>query len=353
MSALNKISIAVLVLAFLALGGRALLIKIEPGSVGIVNREWTTGFADEDFAPGYHLDIGPLHTWTVFDTTVQTLHMKQRLASDEEGTTPLMVRSVDGASVTMDLSIKYRIADGAAWQVMRDAGAGQTIRSGYQKLAEDRSIRVLQKSLGSITTEQYYNPETRADVQRVMLEDLRMALEELHLDLVAILIRDIRFQEAFEEGIKNKALAQEGRLLNQAETLAADYRGRTARIERETEVKVLVINEERGKQLATMTAENDRKVAAIRADFEKQVTELRSDADLYAARRAAEGTFLLKEAEAKGQALKRSALSSTGGTVLVALEMASNLNLGSMLISTQQMNPLDINAILKNLGVKQ
>jgi regulator of protease activity HflC (stomatin/prohibitin superfamily) len=349
MSAINKISIAVLVLAFLSLGGRGLLIKIEPGSVGIVNREWTTGFADEDFAPGYHLDIGPLHTWTVFDTTVQTLHMRQRPGPGEE--MPLMVRSVDGASVTMDLSIKYRISEGAAWQVMKIAGAGQAYNSGYKVLARDRSIRVLQKSLGSITTEQFYDPAGRAEAQRIMERDLTVSLAELHLDLVAILIRDIRFQEAFEEGIKNKALAQEGRLLNQAETLAADYRGRTAKIERETLVKVLVIDEERSKQLATMTAENDRMVAVIRADFEKRVTELRSDADLYAARRAAEGTFLLKEAEAKGQALKRSALSSAGGTVLVALEIATNLNLGSMLISTQQMNPLDINGILESLGV--
>ena len=45
------------------------------------------------------------------------------------------------------------------------------------------------------------------------------------------------------------------------------------------------------------------------------------------------------------------AASPAGDTVLVALEMATNLNLGSMLISTQQMNPLEIESILKSLGV--
>lgn len=352
MKHMNKISIVVLVLGLLVLAGRGMLIKIEPGSIGVVNREWTSGFEDQDYAPGYHMDVGPLHTWTVFDTTVQTLHMKQRLSAGEEGTSPLEVKSVDGATVNMDLSIKYRIKQGSAWQVMKRAGPGQTLRAGYKSLARDSFVEELRKSLGSTSTEQFYDPDSRANVQRVMEQSLGAALDELHLELIAILIRDIRFQEAFELGIKNKALAQEQSLLNTAETAAADFRGRTARIVRETEAKVVIIDEEREKQLATMTAQNDRLVQAIRADFEKKVTETRSDADLYAAQQAAAGNLLVKEAEAAGQALKRAAVSSSGGEALVALEVATNLNLGSMVISTQQMNPLDIQAILTSLGIK-
>lgn len=351
MSTLNKVSVGVLVLALLAIGARMMLIKIEPGNVGVVNREWTGGFDEEDFGPGYHLDMGPLHTWTVFDTTVQTLHMIERLDANQEGTTPLVVKSKDGANVTMELSIKYRIAPGSAWRVMKDAGPQQSIDFGYKRLALNRSTRVLQERLGSITTEQFYSPAGRANVQAAMEQDLGDELSELHLELIGLLIRDIQFDETFEDGIKQKALAQEKQNLNIAETLAAEFRGRTDRIKRETEAKVVIIDEERDKELATMTAENDRKVAAIRADFEKRVTEIRSDADLYAARKAADGTLLLKEAEAKGQALKREAVSSAGGAVLVALEMATNLNLGSMLISTQQMNPLDVDSILQSLGV--
>ena len=350
---MNRISIVVLVLALLVLGARAMLIKIEPGTVGIVNREWTSGFANEDFGPGYHWNIGPLHTWTRFDTTVQTLHMIQDRARNQEGTRPLEVKSRDGATVTMELSIKYRIRKGSAWEVMADAGPVQNIDVGYKRLALNRSIRVLQESLGSMETEDFYSPSGRASVQARMRQDLGEELGELHLELIGLLIRDIQFDSAFEDGIKDKALAQERQNLNIAETLAADFLGRTNKVRRETEAKVVVINEERDKQLTTMTAENDRKVAAIRADFEKRVTEIRADADLYAARKTAEGTLLIKEAEAAGQDLKRRAVSSAGGTVLVALEMATNLNLGSMLISTQQMNPLDIEGILESLGIKR
>lgn len=342
----------VLVLALLVLGARAMLIKIEPGSVGTVNREWTSGFADEDFGPGYHWNIGPFHTWTVFDTTVQTLHMIADRTPNQEGTRPLEVKSKDGATVTMELSIKYQIAKGAAWQVMKDLGPSQAIDVGYKRLALTRSIRVLQESLGSMDTEDFYSPSGRASVQRRMEEALGMQFEELHLDLIGLLIRDIQFDATFEDGIKDKALAQERQNLNIAETLAADFLGRTAKVRRQTEANVVIIDEERDKQLATMTAENDRRVAAIRADFEKRVIEIRSDADLYAAKKAAEGILLIKKAEAEGQALRRQAVASAGGEVLVALEMATNLNLDTMVISTQQMNPLDINEILRSLGIK-
>ena len=352
MKATNIISIVVLALVLLVLGARGMLIKIEPGSVGTVNREWTSGFADEDFGPGYHWNIGPLHTWTVFDITVQTLHMIADRTIFQEGTRPLEVKSKDGATVTMELSIKYRIAKGSAWQVMKDLGPGQSIDVGYKRQALTRSIRVLQESLGSMDTEDFYSPTGRASAQRNMEEALGVQFEDLHLDLIGLLIRDIQFDSAFELGIKQKALAQERQNLNIAETLAADFLGRTAKVRRETEANVVIIDEERDKQLATMTAENDRRVAAIRADFEKRVIEIRADADLYAAKKAADGIVLIRKAEADGQVLKRQAVSSSGGEVLVALEMATNLNLDTMVISTQQMNPLDIQEILRSLGIK-
>ena len=71
-----------------------------------------------------------------------------------------------------------------------------------------------------------------------------------------------------------------------------------------------------------------------------------------AAVKKADGTRLIKAAEAEEQALRRAAVASPGGANLVALEMARNLNLGDMMVSTQLINPLDVNQIIKSLGAK-
>lgn len=351
MRLLNAASILVFVAVALGVMARMAVIKIRPGHVGVVNQEWTGGFVEQDFGPGYHLDLGPFHTWTVFDTTVQTLHMK-RLQPGEEGTAPLQVKSADGATVTMDVSIKYRIRDGSVWRVMKQQGPGQTLASGYKAKVRDRALDVLVKSLGSLNTEDFYRPDKRAALNETMEKSLEAELSNLHVDLIAILIRDLHFQESFEANIKKKALAEEEIRLNQAQELAEAAKGRTRKITEETIGKVGVIQQEKEKELATMKAENDRKIAAIRADFEKKVTEVKSDADLYAAGKEAEGIRLLKEAEADGQKLKREALAAAGGRVYVALELVRNLELGDMLVSTQLIDPLDIDAMMRRLGAR-
>ena len=70
MNKLRYISVAIIVVAGLALTVRFMLIKIEPGQIGILNAEWTTGLVEEDYGPGYHWNIGPLHTWTILDGRV-------------------------------------------------------------------------------------------------------------------------------------------------------------------------------------------------------------------------------------------------------------------------------------------
>jgi len=351
MKLLNRISLVVLFLSFLVVLGRCSVIRVPPGSVGVVNREWTSGFEEKDYPPGYHLDLGPFHNWTVFDTTVQTLHMNDERDADEEGTRSVEGKSADGATVNIDVSIKYRISPGSAWQVMKTVGSNQTMAGGYKKLVQDRSNKVLFDAIGDIRTKEFYDPAKREAVQQAMETALKAELEKIHVELIAVLLRDVGFQFSLEEQIKVQALAAQAEELNKAQTQAADFRGRTSKIEKQTEAEVLVIDQEREKRLTTMKAENDRKVAAITADFQKKVVEIRSDADLYSAQKEADGVRLLKEAEAAGQTLKSQAVGAAGGDALVALQMATNLNLGDMTISTQAVNPLDVAEILRMLGM--
>lgn len=352
MRALRIVSIALVALAALALCLRFVVIKIAPGEAGVVNAEWTGGLVERDFGPGYHWSVGPFHTWTVFDTTVQTLHMhreSERAALNDDAMveTALSVKSSDGASITLDVTLKYRIKPGKVLDLFKLHGSEARYREVVRNIARD----VLRLSLGELRAESFYDPKVRRDVAAKMETDLGAQLDRQYVELIGILIRDLEFEPSFEERIKRKTLASEEQALNVAQTLAAEMAGRTAKIEAETEAKVVVIHQEKEKTLRAMKADNDKAIAEITAIYKKQVQELQSDADVYAALKQAEGIVLLRGAEAKGQALRREAVASAGGAVLVALEIARNLRLGELAVSTQATDPLDIEAMMQKLGV--
>ncbi len=344
-------------LAFLLIGmtilGLALLsltIKIRPGEIGICNAQWTSGLIQKDFGPGFHWDIGPFHTWNVFDTTVQTLHMNRVREHDEEGESdpPLVVNSSDGARVTLDVTIKYEIKKDSVWKVLAQFGAADR----YKQTVRNEAKRILTNQLGSLNTEEFYDPLVRHRVADQMQKELKTQLDPIHVDLVAILIRALEFDKEFEQRIKDKVLAQQDRELNIAKTKATEAKGRTQKIEADTEAAVQVINQERDKKVTELRAENEKQIAQQRALYKKIVTETKAKADLFAAELDAKSTRLRREAEAEGQKLRREALATAGGSTYVALELARNLNLGSLSVSTQLIDPLDIDAMLKRLGAR-
>ena len=82
------------------------------------------------------------------------------------------------------------------------------------------------------------------------------------------------------------------------------------------------------------------------------LTEAESTAELYGSQKEAQGILLLKDAEAQGEALRRQALSGEGGRFLVALETVKSIKLGEIAVSTQLVNPLDLEQMMEMLGAK-
>ncbi len=349
MRTLRMLGILVLAAAVAALLLRALVIKIEPGQTGVVNAEWTVGLVHQDFGPGYHWDVGPLHTWTVWDTTVQTMHMV-RSAQQGHGDVhaALTVKSKEGGDVALDVTVKYEIEPGKAWMVQTANGPGEAYKSRVFNVARD----VMRIALGGLSLEAFYAAKSRKAVAQQMEDTLRQRLAEAHVRLVSILIRDVEFEPRFQKVINEKTLATQDRELNIALAKVAQARGQTETIRAETGAKVTVIGQKKEKMLTELRAENDKKIRAIEADYQRKATETKSDGDLYAAQRDAAGLTVMREAEAEAQRLKREALAVPGGNVLVALELVRNLKLGDITVSTQVLDPLDIEAMVRRLGAQ-
>ena len=126
--------------------------------------------------------------------------------------------------------------------------------------------------------------------------------------------------------------------------------GKTQVIVAETAKMLAIIRQEQGAALTRMEALANRQITRIKADYESFATKKNADADLLAAQNDAKGQLLIKKAEAQGEKLRNEAMRGVGGNTIVALEAARNLNLNDMVISTMNIDLLDIDAMAKKLG---
>jgi regulator of protease activity HflC (stomatin/prohibitin superfamily) len=353
MKLVRNLSIAVVVLILLLfLAVQSLIIHVPVGSVGVRVQQYgflgEKGLVTEDFGPGWHRDFGPIDNWQIFDSTVQTLEMTRDPGrGSRRGRDDVQVQSADGYSVSVDVTVKYRIEPGKAHQLYQDTGGG----TAYERIVRNESEQACIAVFGSMETEDFYDPTKRREAASQAHDQLQVSLKDNFVNVVDLLIRDVQFDKDYERKIQSKKLADQEVEVQRSQEKATQMRGKTQVIEAETERLVKIIQEERQAEIKRMQAQTDREIAKIVAEYNKYAQQKRADADAYAAKKIAEGTLQVKQAEAEGERLRNRAMMGVGGSTLVALEAARNLSLGHVVVSTVETDLLDVEAMIRKLGM--
>ncbi|CAA6677209.1 MULTISPECIES: SPFH domain-containing protein [unclassified Lentimonas] len=364
------------IIILIAVGGvffaaQFLFIKIDLGKTGVRTQQYALlgdkGVVPEDFGPGWHRNLPLLDTWNVFDATVQTTEFTTEQERQETrkiysflssasrsyldtapvgGPGQVELKSKDGYTVRLDVTVKYRIKPGEVHQLYQELGS----QARYKGIVRDQVQQVIRGTFGTMRTEQFYDPEVRRKKVTEATVLLDTELTSNSIELIEILIRDINFDPAYERKILDKKLADQDVELNKSRALAEEKKGETNRIAAETEAKVRVIEEELKAKQRTVKAETDKQIAQINADARLTAAKLKADADLYKAELQAKGTLLEKEASAEGESLKATALNTPGGQNFVAFEIVQQLQLGEITVSTQSNDFLDVEAVLEKVG---
>lgn len=348
-----------------------LFIKIDVGQTGVRTQQYAflgdKGVVPQDFGAGWHRNLPLLDTWNVFDATVQTTEF----TTDEErketkkiysflsstsrkyldaapigGPGQVELKSKDGYTVRLDVTVKYRITPEQVHQLYQELGS----EARYKGIVRDQVQKTIRDVFGTMLTEQFYDPEVRRIKTTDATTQLRAELEGNSIDLIEILIRDIAFDPSYERKILDKKLADQDVELNKSRALAEEKKGETNRIAAETEAKVRVIGQELIAKQLTMKAETDKQIAQINADARLTAAKLSADADLYKAELEAKGTLLEREASAEGERLKATALNIPGGENLVAFELVEQLHISDITVSTQTNDFLDVDSVLEKVG---
>ncbi len=340
----------VIAIIVVIVGVRFMIIRVEIDQIGVKTTIWgiRRGVVQKDYKPGWHRFIRKIESWDLFDGTVQTLNLTReaRNADGKLESQEIRIRTADDYDVTVDIIVKYQIMKGKANKIRQEIGPGNR----YKIFVESEAKDVARSVLGKMTEKNLYNPDEkrkRAEEAKILLA---RQLETRHVKVVEWLILDMRFDAQLERKIKNVKLAELDELLNVAKERAVDKRGITQTIDASTEALAQKIQSDKDGQIVALKAAMDVKVTEIVASANKYMIEQKAEGDHYAHVRHAAGELLVDRAKAEGERLRRLAMTGLGGDLIVALEAARNINLEDIVVSTQDMDLLDVDQMIIKLG---
>ncbi|OHB41936.1 MAG: hypothetical protein A2069_03925 [Planctomycetes bacterium GWB2_41_19] len=331
-------------------GIKFFVIKVGVDQVGVRTRIWgvTRGIVHKDYGPGWHRAISGIDQWDLYDSTVQTLELAKEpshMGHDERKEAAL--RTADDYDVSVDMVVKYQIKKEEAWKLRQDVGVGER----YKVIVENETRDIARSIFGRMVERDLYNPEEKrkraAECKTLLIE--RLATR--HVNVVDVLILEMRFDPQLERKIKNIKLAELDNVLNKSKTLAAEQRGITQTIDADTEAIAQKITGDKERSLTVLDAETSKRITEILAEADKYLVQKKAEGDLYKQQRKADGTLLIKYSQAEGERLRREALAGMGGDIIVAMEAARNINLADVSISSLDLNLLDIDDMATRLGV--
>ncbi|MCR4290628.1 MAG: SPFH domain-containing protein [Candidatus Scalindua sp.] len=340
----------VVAIVIIVVGVRFMIIRVEVDQIGVKTVIWgiKRGVIQKDYNPGWHRFIRQIETWDLFDGTVQTLSLT-RDTRDAEGkmvSREIRVRTADDYEVSVDIIVKYQIIEGKANKIRQEIGPGNR----YKMFVDSETKDVARNVLGRMTEKDLYDPDEkrrRAAEAKILLAS---QVKARHIRVIDWLILDMRFDTQLERKIKNVKLAELDELLNVAKEKAVGKRGITQTIDASTEALAQKIQSDKDGKIVTLKAEMDTKVTEIVSSANKFMIEKTSEGDHYMHVQHAAGELLVDRAKAEGERLRRVAMTGLGGDLIVALEAARNMNLGDIVVSTQDMDLLDVDEMIIKLG---
>ncbi len=314
----------VLIFVVLSILSVVWLRKVESYEVGVktVNIGLHKGVEDKIYGPGRYVVVPFLQRFNTFDVRIQNLYMPK---SD------LSFKTSDGNDVWVEVTVLHRIEPEMAPSVLKNFGPGDAyVRNRLYPLTRD----IIRTKLGELTTEEFYNSIIREKKARETEAFLNEKLKGSGIRVVNVLVKEYNFTEAYEKRIREKKLADQDVLVQEARRRAAEEEAKRQRI----------------------VAEGEAAAAVELARGENEAKKILAEARRYYKEREAEGILALKNAEAKGKRLLSRAYAGVGGRRAVGIEMAKRLKNVEIVVlpsaGKEGLNPLDVEKMLKFMGVK-
>jgi regulator of protease activity HflC (stomatin/prohibitin superfamily) len=344
------IFLAVLILA-IPLVFVLLMERVPPHTMGVKQGMWGSGIVEKDYPTGFHLGISGYHKWYLMSEKTHFLHFTGSSATSrsdvDDWNRPLSIRTTDGNTVTVELSIPYRIIPGMAHRIVQDG-----LQISYRERVKSKVLGVLRAELPQLTSEDWQITKIRLDRSRATLPALNEQLKEFYCEAESLLIRRFSFSPEYEKKLQEKQFLRQKANLDVALTEQAEVEMDTNIMERKIQAAEMEKTQIWEKLIQIAKSENEKVIATILAEAAVYSAKVRGTGEAERLISEANGQLALEKAEALRKQLRTAALDSEGGRILLGLEAAQNLQLPTVTLdSTDPAVPmiLDLDRLVKLL----
>lgn len=186
---------------------------VSSGEVAVVKH---LGKIEEVKTAGTHYDLWITNKYITYDTKVQDLE------------TQSAAYSLDAQTMTIQMTIQYQIISDKVVDIATQYGKLSILQSRIESIALEKTKSVLSahKAMDIIANRAAISPAVEAAIKDAVGE-------EYFVDIVAVVITNIDFSDAFEQAVEDKMIAEQAKL-------RADYENQTkiAKAEAEAEAEL-------------------------------------------------------------------------------------------------------------------
>ncbi|MEL6347753.1 MAG: SPFH domain-containing protein [Myxococcota bacterium] len=290
------------------------------------------GVVPDPYAPGATYFFAPvINDWFVYDTALQNLVMtREHETGDRQGDDSLRFKTIDGNDISVNVTVAWSIDPAKAPYLVQFVGPDTA--AVRERLVRPVSRTVVRDVLNELPSEQYYDANVRFQKAEQAARVLNHYLNDEGILIQQVLLGEHKFNDRYEQIIRDKKVAEQD----------------ASRLNSETEAA----REQMRRELEVAKGGVQKSIEEARGAAEKK--KINADARYYERERQAKAILAERSNRAQGIAEKAKALAGSGGRNLVKLEVAEELKGKTILFvptSGMDLRTTDMNQLLTTYGV--
>ena len=306
-------------------------VGVRIAKIGIMEGK---GVVSDVYAPGATYFFPPIvNDWYVFDTALQNLVMTRDAHSgDRSGDDALQFKTIDGNDISVDVTVAWGIDPKKANYLVQFVGPNTA--AVRERLVRPVSRTVIRDVLNELPSEQYYDAQIRFKKAEEAAAVLDHYLAPEGIIIKQVLLGEHKFNDRYEQIIKDKKVAEQD----------------AARLDSETEAA----REQMRRELEVAKGEVQQTIETARGAASKR--QISADAIYFERERQAQAILSERSNRAQGIAEKAKALAGSGGRNLVKLEVAESLKDKTIIFvptGGMDLRTTDMNQLLQTYGMVQ
>ena len=220
---------------------------VEAGEIAVVKH---LGEAVKVRTAGTYFDFWLTESYEYYDAKVQNMEISAQAYSK------------DAQTMSIAMTVQYKIDESKAINIANQYGSVSLLANRIESIATEKA----KATLSSYSAMQII--ETRSSISPLVESTIKSAVDEEYcVDIVAVVLTNIDFSDAFEKTVEDKMIAEQ-------QKLKAEYEKETAIVNAEKETAI--VNAEKELEVAKLDAQ--AKIEKAKADAQAQIEVAQAEA---------------------------------------------------------------------------